>query len=286
MELKQLEAFVSIASLRSFKRAANRIHLSQPAVSLRIRALEKELNTQLFKRHGNQVQLTGAGLHLLPIADQVLQGAHELKAAASGTIGLHQRVRLGATSSIANAWLCELIKEVLIEHSQLIIDVTVEKTPGLRTQLTTGKIDVAILMGPVHEAGFRNVRLKAYKGVWVTGKNMALPEGRLSLDEIAARPIITYARDSATYSCLEEALRQIGKWPSIICTCASVSTMLDILSLNRHIGIICEACLPDDRVQRIDCDMQLPSYRYYLAYHQDSIGHAGMALADIAKNKC
>lgn len=283
MELKQLKAFVSIATLRSFRGAANRLNLSQPAISLRIKALETELGTRLFERPGNKVQLTGAGLKLLIIAEEILEGERKLKATASGTLEPHQRVRLGVTSTIASAWLCELIEEVQNAHSHLVIDIVVDTTRNLRSQLTLGEIDVAILMGPVHESHIRNVPLKAYQNKWIAGKELEIPEGQLTLNQIVEFPIITYAKDSATYGSLEEALLQSGIGPTIISSCSSVETILKLVGRNKFIGIISEACLPDNRVEIINCEMPLPEYEYFISYHLDSIGRVGMAVADIAK---
>lgn len=286
MDLKQLEAFVSIATLQSFKSAANRLNLSQPATSLRLKSLEEELGAQLFERQGKRAQLTGTGLQLLPIAEQILESARALKTAAAGQTDFHQHVRIGATSTIANAWLCDLIEELLKTHSHLLIDVVVDSTPNLRGLLTSGSIDLAILMGPVHETGIRNSPLRSYENVWVAGVGMELPIGRLSIQDAVSRPIITYGKDSATYGSLEEALRQIGKWPAAVSTCASVGTMLKLISRNKHLGIMSEACLGDTRIRRVECDMKLPSYEYFVSYHMDSVGRAGMVIADLARTLC
>lgn len=287
MDLKQLETFIVIANIRNFRAAANRLNLSQPAISMRLKTLEDELGVQLLDRSDNRVQLTGPGLQLIPIAEEILEGARKLKATAVGDVEIHQHIRLGATSTIANAWMCKLIDNILVEHHHLVIDVVVDTTPNLRLLLTTGKIDVAILMGAVHESGINNVHIKSYKNKWVAGKELTLPDEKLSLADLASYPIITYGKDSATYSNLEDALRQSGKWSTtVVSTCASVGTMLKLLSLNKHIGIINEACLPDDRLKVIDCEMKLPTYEYYIAYHLDSIGITGMAVADMAKNLC
>ena len=70
MELQNLSAFVAVSEQKSFSRAAERLFITQPAVSKRISALESELNTRLFDRIGRKIQLTEAGKALLPSAQQ------------------------------------------------------------------------------------------------------------------------------------------------------------------------------------------------------------------------
>lgn len=75
MDFRQMETFDSIAS-GSFGRAANRLHITQPAISLRISGLEEELGVKLFDRLNGSIQLTAKGLELLAYAEGVLERAH------------------------------------------------------------------------------------------------------------------------------------------------------------------------------------------------------------------
>lgn len=284
MELRQLEAFVSISATRNFRASANRLNLSQPAISFRVKGLEERLGVKLFDRVGKSVKLTGAGLKLLPIAEKILDGARDMEAAAAGRIDLTERIRLGVTSTIANAWLPDLIGEALKAHSHLVFDVVVDTTPHLRKSLIEGRSDVALLMGAVHEPGIRSIPLGSYRSAWVAGETMALPDRKVSLQELAAIPILTYAKDSATYTNLEEVLRETGCWPAKVNTCASVGTMLRILSRGNHVGVLCSACLPYEGVKRFECDLDFPAYEFYIAYHLNSIGTTGLAIADVARS--
>ncbi|MDF0699478.1 LysR family transcriptional regulator [Rhizobium sp. MC63] len=75
MDFRQMETCVSIAS-GSFGRAANRLHITQPAISLRISGLEEELGVKLLDRLNGSIQLTATGLELLACAEGVLERAH------------------------------------------------------------------------------------------------------------------------------------------------------------------------------------------------------------------
>src|SRR5436190_23134033 len=77
VELGQLEAFVQVAAHRSFSKAAEVLFLTQPSVTARIQALEKELAEDLFERTGRSVRLTDAGSTFLPFAERVLKDVLE-----------------------------------------------------------------------------------------------------------------------------------------------------------------------------------------------------------------
>lgn len=286
MDLRQLEAFVSVATLRSFSGAANRLKVTQPAISLRLAALEKELGIRLFERQGSSVRPTGKGLELLAYAEQILEGAHKLKAAARISAE-SQPVRLGTTSSLVHAWLTDLLGAVRDELPHFVVELVIDTTPRLRTLLVSGELDVAIMMGPVHEAGLRSVRLREYRTIWAASPSLAeaLPDRVLTLHEIARHPIISHARDSATYGSLEEALRLTGLWPVQLSSSNSVEAILRIARSGLAIGAVSEACVrTDDPTLRIlRCELDLPTYSYFASYHLDAVGRIGMIIAELAR---
>jgi DNA-binding transcriptional LysR family regulator len=100
VELRQLRAFIEVASAGHFGRAAERLHVTQPALSQRIQALERELGLQLLERNAREVRLAPAGFVLLPHAQRLVeledQGLRDLRAYSSGVVG---RLRLAYPSA-------------------------------------------------------------------------------------------------------------------------------------------------------------------------------------------
>jgi len=113
MELRQLRAFVEVATLGHFGHAADRLHLTQPALTQRIQALERELGLQLLERNAREVRLAPPGIVLLPHARRLVQAEdlalRDLTGYTSGSIG---RIRLayqasgdvGTTGAIICSW--------------------------------------------------------------------------------------------------------------------------------------------------------------------------------------
>ena len=148
MELRQLEAFVMVASELHFGRAAERLHLAAPTLSELIRRLERELGTPLFTRTTRRVALTSAGGELLARSKVILEEVAAARAAvrrvADGEAGT---VRLGITPPVAAVLGPHLIGRFAAQAPWVTVEVQRMWLPALTDGLVSGRIDVAITCG-------------------------------------------------------------------------------------------------------------------------------------------
>lgn len=148
MELRQLEAFVAVATELHFGRAAERLHVSAPTLSELIRRLERELGTPLFTRTTRRVAMTSAGEELLAraklILDEVAAAAAAVRRVAGGDAGT---VRLGITPAGAPGLGPHLIRLFVAQAPQVTVDVQRMWLPTMTEALVSGRIDVAITCG-------------------------------------------------------------------------------------------------------------------------------------------
>lgn len=148
MELRQLEAFVGLATELHFGRAAERMHVAPPTFSELIRRLEIELGTPLFVRTTRRVVITPAGAEFLPRARSILD---ELKAARSAVrqvaVGESGTVRLGITPPVAPVLAPYLISAFEADAPKVTVELRRMWLPNLMTALTSGEIDVGVTCG-------------------------------------------------------------------------------------------------------------------------------------------
>ena len=146
MELRQLRAFVAVATEGHFGRAAARLNLTQPGLTLRIQALEKELGTQLLERSAREVQLTAAGTLLLPHAKSLLRiedrALRELKDQGDGVAG---RLRISYLSYGAVSFPGRLIAEFRRRHPTLQVHTTSGHSGLNAERLRDGAVDAAFV---------------------------------------------------------------------------------------------------------------------------------------------
>ena len=150
MELRQIRSFLSVAETLHFGRTAEMIHLSQPALSLQIRALEDEIGVRLFERNRRKTALTPAGVAFREDATGALfrldQAVHKAKLAANGKLGI---LRIGFISTAGHQLVPNIIR--------LFRELNAEVEFSLRNVLTTdqiqmleaGSLDIGFLRLPV-----------------------------------------------------------------------------------------------------------------------------------------
>jgi DNA-binding transcriptional LysR family regulator len=148
VELRQLEAFVAVATELHFGRAAEHLHMAAPTLSELIRRLERELGTPLFTRTTRRVAMTSAGAELLArskvILDEVAAADAAVRRVAGGDAGT---VRLGITPPVGPILAPHLISRFAAEASQVTVDLQRMWLPSLTAALISGGIDVAITCG-------------------------------------------------------------------------------------------------------------------------------------------
>lgn len=161
MELRQLRAFVAVAAEGHFGRAAARLNLTQPGLTLRIQALEKEIGAHLLERNAREVHLTAAGTALLPYAKSLIRiedrALRELKDQAEGIAG---RLRIGYLSSGAVAFPGRVVAEFRRPYPTVQVDTSSDYSGVNAERLREGMLDVAFL-----HPGFVGFRGAATDGI-------------------------------------------------------------------------------------------------------------------------
>ncbi|MBX4957306.1 LysR family transcriptional regulator [Rhizobium lentis] len=150
MDIRTLACFVAVAEDLHFRRAAERMNLTQPALSQRIRALEGEVGADLFERDRRGVALTPAGAAFLGPAREAVRHANMAKAealrAVRGEVG---RLRLGFTPIAFYGVLPEAVQAFRIRHPQVEVDLIEMSSPKVEAALASADIDLGVLHPPV-----------------------------------------------------------------------------------------------------------------------------------------
>lgn len=199
IDLRTLETFYVVAQVGGFHRAAEKLHTTQPAVSARIIQLEHALKAKLFDRDNRGSHLTAKGRELMVYAERMMNLRTEMLLAMSGPSALGGTVQLGVSETIVHTWLSELLKRLHNEYPTVTLEINVDTSSNLASALENGSIDVALLLGPVTSAKAQNLPLCSYPICWVAHSDLDLGDDPVSLESLAAYPILTYARSSRPY---------------------------------------------------------------------------------------
>jgi len=143
VELRQLVYFTAVAEELNFARAAQRLHIVQPAVSQQIRRLERDLGVQLFDRSSRQVRLTAAGERLLPEAHAVLAAAERTQQAAA-ELASGGRLRLGTSQGLGER-LSQVLDELARVAPTLQVQLVGASTERRMAMVRSGQLDAAFI---------------------------------------------------------------------------------------------------------------------------------------------
>ncbi len=194
LTLKQLESFVWVADLGSFRAAAERLHTTQPNISARIAGIEATLGVTLMERDAGSVRLTPRGAQLLEHARRVLRETENLIQAAGGEALFDGVLRLGVTEMIVHSWLRDMLRAFRTRFAKVSVELTVDMSEALERALLDRRIDLALQNGPFVRNASGDEALGRYGLIWVAAPDLGLHGRALSRDALTAHPILTHAR--------------------------------------------------------------------------------------------
>lgn len=217
MELYQLRGFVAIAETGQLTRAAEKLHLSQPALSAQLKALEEELDFLLFERTANGMALTAAGKRLLADAEKVLAAAQSLQNDARALKGeLVGKASIGTLSDPAFIRVGEFMNATMALHPLLELELHQGVTGELLEQVRDGILDASFYYGEVRFATVAALPLReviyrvAAPAAWCDRLRDA------GWSEIADQPWIIPPPISSHHQLMHSLLREHGVVPSRI----------------------------------------------------------------------
>lgn len=238
MELYQIGYFIEIARQRSFTRAADRLHMAQPALSQQMKNLEAELGTALFIRGRKEIQLTAAGKAFLPRAEALLTQAEAAKAVVSDVAQLRGgKLIIAAIPSVSACLLPEVIHRFSKRHAKVELQLIEDSSERVADCVESGQADIGFLQLPASKAAFKTQTIITEPFVLLVGKAHALAgQKAVSLRQLAAESFIFYkgrARDTALESC-----RKAGFEPHIVCESGELGTVRALVASGLGLAVV------------------------------------------------
>lgn len=211
MDLTHLRTFVAVAHEGHLTRAAERLHISQPAASTHIRALEKALQVELFNRTNRGLELTAAGRRLAASAERVLGSAVELASLARelrGAVG--GKLFLGTNADPVLSRLGPLVSRLRARHPLLDLNIQMRSSLATKQGVRAGELDAGFMLGSTVEPGLAGVPLRSLR-YRIAGPH-AWAERMRGADwkALAALPWITTAAGTSNHEMREALFRAHG----------------------------------------------------------------------------
>ena len=187
-----MESYVALAELRHFGRGAERMHMTQPAFSRQIQALESSLGMNLVIRHSQKVELTAAGEAFLDACLKVASTLDKgIERARNADRGYEGYVRVGYTDFAISGELPAFLGAFRRRYPRVVIEPFQGATVDLLQKVRDGGVDIAFVTGPIHEAQLVSHPFDAFSVLVVLWENHPLAaRPQLSLHDLAAENFI------------------------------------------------------------------------------------------------
>jgi DNA-binding transcriptional LysR family regulator len=213
---RQLEYFRAVARELHFTRAAESLHIAQPALSQQIRKLERQLGLTLFERTRHRVALTPAGEALLEHAERVLSDLVAVEEEMLGwAVGVRGRIRLGIARGLI-AQMARVLADYCAAHPAVEVDLAEQNSDEMAEGVRSGRLDAATLATDPGPRGLSRLPLGAEPLVLITGAGTPLGgRDRIGVRELDGHDLVLYARGSAVARIVETALAEAGAAPRI-----------------------------------------------------------------------
>ena len=209
LENFRLKVFRAVAARLSFRKAADDLFLTQPAVTLQIKALENDLGVRLLDRAGSKISLTRQGSVLLGYANKIAK----LVAAAEGELGTSEgqvsgELQLGVSTTIAQYVLPRLLRAFLEEHPRVQFFLHSGNTSQIVQYLLDGKVSIGLIEGPSRERGVHVEPFMEDELVLIAPPNF--DSDRLSRSQFAGVSLLMREHGSGSRRVVEKALEEAG----------------------------------------------------------------------------
>jgi DNA-binding transcriptional LysR family regulator len=258
VELRQLAYFEAVARLGGFTRAAQQLHVAQPAVSAQIRRLERELGTALFTRTTRRVTLTHAGSALLARVRTVLDELDVARADLDrlGAV-LRGRLRLGITPILGSLDLPGLLVGFHRRYPDVTLAVTAGLVADLLTQLDAGDVDA--LLAPIHPdlpARYEARPLVTETLTLITAPGQLAQHPRpTSLADVRDQPFVCLSAGSGLRTILTTAAAEHGFVPHVPFEAPDPATIRRFVAAGLGVALLAESAAtgagPDVDVHRL-----------------------------------
>ncbi len=241
-----MEAFLAVGTFGGFRRAAEALRVTQPAVSARIKALEGSLGVPLFERGRGGLALSAAGRALRPHAEQLLQAValarqavHDLRPQSAGAL------QIAAALSICTYLLPDVLKRFQAAHPSVMITVRSGHSKEVLEMVLRGEAEIGLARS-LHHPGVETVSLRDDPLILVgRARDWPMSARRARLEAVADRPLVLFDRGSSDWTLSHGLFRRAGLVPNVVMEVETIETAKRMVE--RGVGI---AFLPHLAVAR------------------------------------
>ncbi|MGZ3512925.1 MAG: LysR substrate-binding domain-containing protein [Thermodesulfobacteriota bacterium] len=246
MNLKQLEVFYLVVKKRSFTRAAEELNVTQPAVTIQVKSLEKSLNLRLIQQVGKKIQLTESGEFLYQYAEKIFdlvsdanEKMRDFKKLMRGTL------RIGTTKNYARYIMPSLLSEFQRRFPGIKVILDEGNSEDMAKSVLEKKNELALISQLNLDRKIKSLFFSTVEFVLVVSPEHRFSQRRsVSLRELNGEPVILREKGSGSRAAILRKFQEYGIWPSVIIEASSLDFIVGYVKQNKGVSFMFE---PDIR---------------------------------------
>lgn len=209
---RRLQVFHTVARLLSFTKAAETLHMTQPAVTFQVRQLEEHFNTRLFDRTHNRISLTDAGKRVYEYSDRIFSLYSEMENAVREMTGdISGVLMIGASTTIAEYMLPALLGDFKKQYPDVNVQLRVSNSDGIVHMVETNVIDLGVVESPVMNKNLVVEVCRMDQLVAIVPPHHSLADrGSANIEDLLAFPYICREEGSGTREVIAEYMNRHG----------------------------------------------------------------------------
>jgi DNA-binding transcriptional LysR family regulator len=246
---RRVQIFAAVARRLSFSEAARALHLSQPAVSQQVSALEHELGARLFERTTRRVRLTAAGAALLARSETLLREHAEARRAVAAAEGrIEGDLQVAASLTIGAYVLPPALATLAVRHPEVRVRVTIENSEQVVGSLLAGRADIGFVEGELSAPGVVLRVLRSDELVLIAAANHRFANMKqVAVSDLLSEPFVLREQGSGTRQVAEAHLRNVGVAPDdlrVIAELSGIDAIKAAVAAGLGVSIISRSALP------------------------------------------
>ena len=273
-----LESFYWVSQLRSFNAAADKLNITQPTVSYRIRELEEQLGVSLFVRQKRQLLLTSEGEALKRYAEAMIAIARDIESNIKTRNTKLPTLRVGVMDSFAAVCLPALLEELDSRFAGTRIAATVDTSHNLVAQLSEGLLDIAVLSTPPPYDNVALELLGRQTVEWIASPKLDLSQDFVSDSDLLKQRIFSTPAPSNLHSLTSNALSSDIGAGLRLNVCNSLGAILNLVEAGTGVSILPTRLLQDQirrgTLQVLKTQARLPMQEVFIGTNKGAIVRA------------
>lgn len=287
MTIRHLKAFVAVCENGSVTKAAELLHVAQPALSQTISDIEKYYNVALFNRINQRLVLTETGKELLQKAKEVLESFQGFEDLATNAVDM-PAVHIGMSLTIGTTDLPKIMRYIKNEYPFVKLSVTINNSFEIQQSILSGEIDFGIIEGNIVMPHFCCAEFKSDKLIIVCGRDFQI-DSVIDVRKLASQPLLLREKGSSSREHLESIFKRNGISSEPIMESISNQAIIVAAKENFGIAVLPQALVAKDvqkgklkEVKLLDYELKRTSFVFW--HRNKKFGSTQKAILDYCCN--